>query len=107
MKQEGRKGQQSSERKTLHSLCSVSGLLLSIVCCAALIHLELRIQKYDRLISHSATFCEQMEKEILRKVQQYHGRWEAVTRSQWKETRGNSKARSSFSTQSPVNAYWF
>ena len=91
MKQEGSKGQKTSERKTLHSLCSVSGLLLSIVCCAALIHLELRIQQHDRLIFLSATFCEQMEKEILRKVQQYHGRWEAMARSQWKETRGNLK----------------
>ena len=91
MKQEGRKGQRTSERKTLYSLCSVSGLLLSVACCAALIHVELRMQKYDRLISHSATFCEQMEKEILRKVQQYHGRWEAMARSQWKETRGKSR----------------
>ena len=76
------KEQQTGKRKTFYNICSVLGLVLSVVCCAALIHVEIRIKQG---ISH-----EQMEKEILRKVQQYHGRWEAMALSQWKETRGNA-----------------
>ena len=62
--------------KTLHSLCSVSALLLSVVCCMALIHVELRIQEHHRLMSHSVTFCDQMQRQILRKVQQNYERWQ-------------------------------
>ena len=62
--------------KTLHSLCSVSALLLSVVCCMALIHVELRIQEHHRLMSHSVTFCDQMQTQILRKVQQNYERWQ-------------------------------
>ena len=65
-----------NRRKTLHSLCSVSALLLSVVCCIALIHVELRIQEHHRLISHSVTFCDQMQTQILRKVQQNYERWQ-------------------------------
>ena len=46
----------------------MSGLLLSVLCCTALIHVELRIQEHNRLILHSATVCDQMEAEILRKL---------------------------------------
>ena len=60
--------------KTFDSLCCKSGLLLSIVCCIALIHLELRVQKNHQLISHSVTRCGQLEAEILR-VHQNNGRW--------------------------------
>ena len=38
-----------NSRETLNSLCSVSALLLSVVCCIALIHVELRIQEHHRL----------------------------------------------------------
>ena len=62
--------------KTLHSLCSVSALLLSFGCCIALIHVELQIQEYHRLMSHSVTFCDQMQSQILRKVQQNYERWQ-------------------------------
>ena len=54
-----------NRRKTFHSLCSVSALLLSVVCCIALIHVELRIQEHHRLISHSVTVCDQMETQFL------------------------------------------
>ena len=37
------------------SLCCKSGLLLSIVCCIALIRVELRVQEHHQLISHSVT----------------------------------------------------
>ena len=57
-----------NSRKTLSSLCSVSALLLSVTCCMALIHVEVRIQEHHRLISHSVTVCDQMETQILRKV---------------------------------------
>ena len=67
-----------NRRKTLNSLCSVSALLLSVVCCMALIHVELRIQEHHRLILHSVTFCDQMETQILRKVQQNYERWQVT-----------------------------
>ena len=63
-----------NSRETLNSLCSVSALLLSVVCCMALIHVELRIQEHHRMISHSVTVCDQMEKQILRNVQQNYER---------------------------------
>ena len=64
-----------NRRKTLNSLCSTSGLLLSVVCCIALIHVEHRIQEHRRLISHSVTCCDQMGTKILRKVQENYGQW--------------------------------
>ena len=67
-----------NSRETLNSLCSVSALLLSVACCMALIHVELRIQEHHRLISHSVTFCDQMETQILRKVQQNYERWQVT-----------------------------
>ena len=63
-----------NSRKTLSSLCSVSALLLSVVCCIALIHVELRIQEHHRLISHSVTVCDQMGTQILRKVKHNYER---------------------------------
>ena len=63
-----------NSRETLNSLCSVSALLLSVACCIAVIHVELRIQEHHRMISHSVTFCDQMETQILRKVQQNYER---------------------------------
>ena len=67
-----------NSRETLNSLCSVSALLLSVVCCMALIHVELRIHEHHRLISHSVTFCDQVETKILRKVQQNYERWQVT-----------------------------
>ena len=68
-----------NDRKTLTSLCSVSALLLlSVACCMALIHMELRIQEHHRLISHSVTACDQMETQILRKVQQNYEEWQVT-----------------------------
>ena len=54
-----------NRRKTFHSLCSVSALLLSVVCCMAVIHVELRIQEHHRLMSHSETLCDQMETQMM------------------------------------------
>ena len=70
---------QTKWRRSLGSLCAVSGLLLSIVCCIALVHVEFRIQEHHRLLSHPTTFCDQIEKEILRKVQENFKRWAAGT----------------------------
>ncbi|XP_078367524.1 uncharacterized protein LOC144651459 [Oculina patagonica] len=76
-------------RQTLNSLCSASGLLLSVVCCIALIHVELRIQEHHRLISHSVTFCDKMETEILRNVQQNYDKWQLIaTGRNWLGTKG-------------------
>ena len=81
---------QANRRMSLHILCSASGLLLSVACCIALIHVELRIQEHHRLISHSVAFCDQMETEILKKVQQNYGKWkdEKGGHSEGHETRG-------------------
>ena len=74
----------------MNRLCSVSGLLLSVVCCCtALIHVELRIHEHHRLISHSLTFCDNMEGEILRKLQEDYGIWQVMTTSRhWQATKG-------------------
>ena len=75
-------------RKTLVSLCGVSGLLLSIVCCIALVHVELRIQEHHRLLSHPTTFCDQIEEEILRKVQKNFKQWTAGIELEWSRGKG-------------------
>ncbi|KAL9965964.1 hypothetical protein ACROYT_G029838 [Oculina patagonica] len=68
---------QTKRRKSLSSLCAVSGLLLSIVCCIALVHVEFRIQEHHRLLSNPTTLCDQIEEKILRKVQKNVKRWAA------------------------------
>ena len=92
MKRQDKEEKQMDRRKTLDSLCSTTGLLLSVVCCIALIHVELRMQEHLRLISHSVKRCDQMETEILRKVKQYYERWQDMKGSHseghWQETRG-------------------
>ncbi len=70
---------QTKRRKSLGSLCAVSALLLSIVCCIALVHVEFRIQEHHRLLSHPTTFCDRIEEEVLRKVQKNFKRWTAET----------------------------
>ena len=87
MKQE--KQIQKKPRKTLVSLCAVSGLLLSVVCCIALVHVELRIQEHHRLLSHPTKFCDQIEEEILRKVQKNIKQWAAGIEE--KSSTGNGK----------------
>ena len=64
LKMKREKDKKKNRTKTLHSLCAVSALLLSVVCCIALIHVELRIQEHHRLISHSVTVCDQMETQM-------------------------------------------
>ena len=51
MKQGERKEKQTERRKTLDKLCSKSTLLLSVVSCIALIHVERGIQEHHRVIS--------------------------------------------------------
>lgn len=77
-------GHQSTEEKQtnkgrkLDRLLSTSGLVLSVACCIAIIHVELRLREHHRLISHSGTFFNEMEAEIRRKVQENseNGRWQ-------------------------------
>jgi len=89
MKQQDRGEKQAKKRQTITDLCSVSGLLLSVVCCIALIHVEIRIQEHHRLISHSVTFCDKMETEILRQVQENYGRWQVMVKGRhWQATKG-------------------
>ena len=82
--------QEDNRTNRFGSLCSASGLLLSVMCCIALIHVELRIQKQHRMISHSVTSCDQLETKILRKVHQNYRRWQADKRdkNQWRQTKG-------------------
>ena len=79
---------ETKTRLSLGSLCGVSGLLLSIVCCVALVHVEFRIQEHHRLLSHPTTICDQMEEEIQRKVQQNLNRWAAMTEEKLGEEKG-------------------
>ena len=77
MKQSARKEEnEASRRQTVDSLRCRSALLLSVVCCIALIHVELRIQEHNRPISSSVTYCAQMEKHILQKIQQSNKDWQ-------------------------------
>ena len=79
---------ETKKRISLGSLCGVSGLLLSIVCRVALVHVEFRIQDHQRLLSHPTTICDQMEEEILRKIQQNFNRWAAATKENLSEGKG-------------------
>ena len=82
MKRDEKRSKETERRKPLDMLCSRSALLLSVVSCIALIHLELRIQEHHRLISHSVTSCDQMETEILRKLQPHNNKnWQATKES--------------------------
>ena len=77
MTSQGSEKKRTHEDRKLDRLLSTSSLLLSILCCIAIFHVELRIQEHRRLISHSSsgTFRDEMETEILRKVQQECGSW--------------------------------
>ena len=80
-----------SERKrriSLSSLCGVSGLLLSVVCCVALVQVEFRIQEHHRLLLHPTTICDQMEEEILHKVQQNFNQLATATGAKLSEGKG-------------------
>ena len=88
MKQEKRDLHEKTERNTLDRLCSVSALLLSIACCIALIQMQLKIQEQQRLISHTTTVCDQMEAEILRKIQQTYKQWGDETDENKQERKG-------------------
>ena len=79
---------ETKRRIPLGSLCSVSGLLLSIVCCVALVHVEFRIQEHHRLLSHPTTICDQKEEEFMRKVQQNFNQWAAATEEKLSEGKG-------------------
>ena len=77
MKQSARKEENGAiRRQTVDSLSCKSALLLSVVCCIALILVELRIQEHYRLISSSVTYCGQMERHILQKIQQNNKVWQ-------------------------------
>ena len=71
MTSQGSEKKQTEEDRKLDRILSMSSLLLSILCCIAIFHMELRIQEHRRLISHSSsgTLREDMETEILRKIQ--------------------------------------
>ena len=91
---------ETKRRISLGSLCGMSGLLLSIVCCVALVHVEFRIQDHHRLLSNPTTICDQMEDEILRKIQQNLNRYAAATEETLSEGKGKfSIGIYEFSTQ--------
>ena len=87
MRPQGSEKKQTDEDRKLDRLLSTSSLLLSILCCIAIFHMELRIQEHRRLISHSSsgTFRDEMETEILRKVQQECGSWRETKDSHLKD----------------------
>ncbi|KAL9975865.1 hypothetical protein ACROYT_G013079 [Oculina patagonica] len=102
MKHQDKEKKQMNRRQTLHRLSCASGLLLSVVCCIALIHVELRIQEHHRLISHSVTFCDKMETKLLRKVQQQYERWHIMTTGRhWQASKGEQETISRQKRSSP------
>ena len=93
MKKVEKRSKETERRKALDVLCSRSALLLSVVCFITLIQVKLKIQEHHRLISHSVTSCDQMETDILRKLQLHnYNNWKVTKESHlggdWKETRG-------------------
>ena len=84
-----RSRQQADEQKT-NTAKLVFRIRIAVVCC--LLYRansrKLWIQEHHRLISQSETFCNNMEAEILRKVQQYYGRWrEMAPGDYWQATK--------------------
>ena len=88
MKEEKTDRQEKTGRTPLDRLCCTSGLLLSIACCIALIHVEFRIQEQQRLISKTTTVCDQMDTEILRKLRQNFQRWGRMERKKTQRNTG-------------------
>ena len=88
MKREKEDRREMARRTPLDRLCCMSGLLLSIACCVALIHVEFRIQEQQRLITQTATVCDKMENEILQKVQQNYKHWGETRDESWKGNKG-------------------
>ena len=80
--------QETTGRTSVDRFCFTSGLLLSIACCVALIHVEFRIQEQQRLISKTTTVCDKMETGILRKVQQNFKQWGGVAGEKTQENTG-------------------
>ena len=89
MKETEKEHKQGNRRQTLNRLRSGSGLLLSVFCCVALIHQELRIQENHQMILNSANEFAKMETEILRKVQQNIGGWIKPESTMRPATKGN------------------
>ena len=88
MKQEKTDCKEKSRRTPLDRLCCMSGLLLSIACSVAIIHVEFRIQEQQRLISQATTTYDQMKTEILRKLQQNYKRWGDPRGKTWQKNKG-------------------
>ena len=94
--EDGEELQTKGGRTRDSSMLSTSGLLLSLVFCIALIHVELRIQEHHRLITHSVAFCGQMETQILLKVKQSYAGSQVSTKGSYSEGQ-QQKTRGEFS----------
>ena len=88
MKRDEKRSKETERRKPLDMLCSRSALLLSVLSCIALIHVELRIQEHHRLISHSVARCDQMETEILHNYKNWQATKGSHLGGDWQELRG-------------------
>ena len=104
MRHQSRKEKQMNEGRKLDRLLSTSGLLLSVACCIAIIHVELRLREHHRLISHSGTFFNEMEAEIRRKVQENseNGRWQLGSGS---HLEGEAKCNNNHSGNGGISLY--
>ena len=80
-------------RQIVDSLSCRSALLLSVVCCIAMIHVELKIQEHHRLISSSVTHCDQMDRNILEKVPQNNKEWQPTRGSHLRGQRQQTTGR--------------
>ena len=94
---DSKREENGTSRQTVNGLSCRSPLLLSVVCCIALIHVELRIQEHHRLISSSVTHCDQMEKYISKIVHQNNKEWQitkgSLVKGHLPQTRGRQCIR--------------
>ncbi|XP_068677034.1 uncharacterized protein [Montipora foliosa] len=91
MNSQGKKEKLTHKSKTLDSLCTKSGLLLSVLCCVALIHTEIKLKEHDRQISHSVKLYSHVEEE-LQELRQNNARWKITKANQqevWRSKDGS------------------
>ena len=85
------KEETTNRRTKLNSVFRVS---FAVVCCVLYCTFSrgTQIQEHYRVLSQSATFCDQMENEILQKVQQNYERWQiykgSTSDGDWFEVQG-------------------
>ena len=95
---QGKKEKLTYKSKTLDSLCTKSGLLLSVLCCVALVHTEIKVKEHDRQISYSVKLYSQVETE-LQELRQNNARWKITKANQQEVRRAKGEISFDMSTE--------